>query len=52
MISIASEPGISQLRIHSANGKFSILEKAQVKQMQLMHSTNVPINGNFLKKKR
>ena len=33
------------------DGKFPVLEKALIESMQLMCSTNVPIDENFLKEK-
>ena len=50
--STASKANFSQSRNHMRDGKFPDLEKALIKWTQLTCSTNVSIDGNFLKKKK
>lgn len=47
----ANEAGVSKSRIRAREGKFPLLEKALVEWLQLMRSSNTPIDGNFLKEK-
>ena len=51
VISTPGGAGISQSRIHLRDRKFLVLDKALLRQMQFMLSTNVSIDGNFLKEK-
>lgn len=47
----ANEAGVSKSRVRAREGKFPLLEKALVEWLQLMRSSNTPIDGNFLKEK-